>query len=209
MKIKWRGHASFIIEAGSKKIITDPFAEQYGYPLHPVSADIVTISHEHRDHNAVETIEGQPRIIRGAGLETMGEITIQGIASFHDKQQGQERGQNTIYKISAESIELVHLGDLGQMLSAEQVREIGKVDVLLLPVGGRYTIDAPEAVKTVNLLQPKIVIPMHYSTPHLTFELAPLEKFTANYDQIIKKPVLEISNSDLGADMKIIVLEYI
>ncbi|MDD3364375.1 MAG: MBL fold metallo-hydrolase [Syntrophomonas sp.] len=209
MKIKWRGHASFIIETRSKKIITDPFHEDYGYPLNPVPADIVTVSHEHRDHNAVETVAGQPRIIRGSGMVNMEGIIIKGIDSFHDMYQGRERGQNTIFKISADGINLVHLGDLGQLLSAGQVQEIGEVDILLLPIGGRYTIDAGEASQIVSLLQPRVVIPMHFGTPHLSFKLAPLEEFTARYDRIIKKPSLEFQTSDLGQEMKIIVLDYL
>jgi L-ascorbate metabolism protein UlaG (beta-lactamase superfamily) len=208
MKIKWRGHASFLIEAESKKIIIDPFNEEYGYPMNPVFADMVIVSHEHRDHNAVETVSGQPRIIRGPGKVNMEGIIIKGIDSFHDMHQGRERGQNTIFKISTEGIDLVHLGDLGQPLSAQQVQEIGKVDILLLPIGGRYTIDAGEASQIVSLLQPSVVIPMHFGTPHLSFELAPLEEFTAHYDRIIKKPMLEIKASDLGSEMKIIVLDY-
>ncbi|PKM78798.1 MAG: MBL fold metallo-hydrolase [Firmicutes bacterium HGW-Firmicutes-15] len=209
MKIKWRGHASFLIELGSKKIITDPFNESYGYPMNPVAADFVTVSHEHRDHNAVETVDGQPRIIRGSGMITMEGIIIKGIASFHDKHQGRERGQNTIFKISTEDINLVHLGDLGHVLSAGQVQEIGAVDILLLPIGGRYTIEAGEASQIVSLLQPRVVIPMHFGTPHLSFKLAPLEEFTARYDLIIKKPSLELQACDLGQEMKIIVLDYL
>lgn len=209
MKIKWRGHASFLIEAESKKIITDPFNESYGYPLNPVVADIVTVSHEHGDHNAVETVSGQPRIIRGSGIVTMEGIIIKGIASFHDMHEGRERGQNTIFKISTGGIDLVHLGDLGHVLSAQQVQEIGEVDILLLPIGGRYTIDAGEASQIVSLLQPRVVIPMHFGTPHLSFELAPLEEFTSRYDRIIKKPSLEFQASDLGTEMKIIVLDYL
>ena len=209
MKIRWRGHASFIIETGSRKIITDPFNATYGYPMNHVAADIVTVSHEHGDHNAVATVAGEPRIIRGSGTVELEGILIKGIDSFHDMQQGRERGPNTIFKISAEGIDLVHLGDLGQLLSAGQVQEIGNVDILLLPVGGRYTIDASEAYQTVSLLQPRVVIPMHFGTPHLSFKLAPLELFTARYDRIIKKPSLEIQADEFSPEMKIIVLDYL
>jgi L-ascorbate metabolism protein UlaG (beta-lactamase superfamily) len=208
MKIKWRGHASFLIEVENKKIITDPFSENYGYPLKPVVADIVTVSHEHGDHNAVETVAGQPRIIRGLGMVKIDGISIKGIASFHDMHHGRERGLNTIFKISAGGIDLVHLGDLGHVLSTGQAQEIGSVDILLLPVGGRYTINAGEASEIVSLLQPRVVIPMHFGTPHLSFELAPLEEFTARYDRIIKKSILECQANDLGQEMKIIVLDY-
>jgi L-ascorbate metabolism protein UlaG (beta-lactamase superfamily) len=209
VNIRWRGHASFIIETDGKSLVTDPFNEQLGYPLSPIVADIVTISHEHWDHNAVETISGQPQVCRGTGLTKLGNISIKGIASYHDNHQGRERGANTIFKISSEAINLVHLGDLGQLLSAQQVQEIGEVDILLLPVGGKFTINAEEAYQIVSLLQPKIVIPMHFATAHLSFVLAPLEEFATRYDQIIKKPSLEVHSTDLETDMKIIVLDYL
>jgi L-ascorbate metabolism protein UlaG (beta-lactamase superfamily) len=209
VKIRWRGHASFLIETDGKRIVTDPFNAELGYPLTPLEADLVTVSHEHWDHNAVETIGGQPQVIRGTGAFTAGGIDFKGIATFHDRHQGRERGPNTVFKISAEGLKLVHLGDLGEMLSAEQVQEIGAVDILLLPVGGRYTIDAVEAIQVVKLLQPQIVIPMHFATPHLSFALAPLEEFTAHYDKIIKKPCLEVHLPDLAQGLKIIVLDYI
>jgi L-ascorbate metabolism protein UlaG (beta-lactamase superfamily) len=209
MKIRWRGHASFIIETGFRKIITDPFNETYGYPVNHEVADFVTVSHEHGDHNATDTIAGKPRIIRGPEQLDIDGISFKGIASFHDMHQGRERGPNIIFKIMAEGIDLVHLGDLGQMLSTEQVQQIGNVDILLIPVGGRYTIDAGEAYQTVSLLQPKVVIPMHYGTPHLSFELAPLEKFTARYDRIIKKPSLDIQTDELSQEKRVVVLDYL
>ena len=209
MKIRWRGHSSFIIETGNKTIVMDPFNADYGYPMTPITADIVTVSHDRRDHNAGATIDGQPRVILGIGTVEMEGISITGIASFHDRNAGRERGLNTIFKISAEGLGLVHLGDLGQILSAQQVREIGTVDVLLVPVGGRYTIDAEEAVGIVQTLQPKIVIPMHFATPHLSFALAPVEKFISHYNTVIKKPYLEVNAGNLGLDQRIIILEYL
>jgi L-ascorbate metabolism protein UlaG (beta-lactamase superfamily) len=209
MRIWWRGHASFLVEIRGKKLVTDPFNAELGYQIKPVSADFVTVSHEHWDHNAVETVEGNPRIVRGnVTVESEG-ITIKGIASWHDKSEGRERGNNTIYKISAEGLDLVHLGDLGQVLSLQQIEEIGNVDILLLPVGGNFTIDAGDAFKIVTLLQPRIVIPMHFFTPHLSFTLAPVEEFTSLFDQVIKKPSLEVKSGDLGTDMRIIILDYL
>lgn len=209
MKIWWRGHASFIIEADGKRIVTDPFNAKLGYPLAPPKADIVTVSHEHWDHNAVEAVRGRPRIIRGAGTTVIDGITLEGIASHHDRKSGRERGTNTIFKLVTEGLRLVHLGDLGHPLTASQVEQIGPVDILMVPVGGIYTIDADDAVALVYELQPKVVIPMHFSTPHLTFSLEPLEKFTSAYDQIVKKPCLEIGLDDLGKQTRVIVLDYL
>jgi len=209
VNIRWRGHASFLIEAYGKKIVTDPFNAKLGYPLTPVAADIVTVSHEHWDHNAVETIEGNPLIIRGNDTVQTAGIIIKGIASWHDQHQGRERGANTIHKISAEGLDLVHLGDLGQVLSAQQVQQIGNVDILLLPVGGKFTVGAGDAALIVNLLRPKIVIPMHFGTPHLSFALAPVEEFISRFDKVIKKSFLQVQSGNLGNDMKIIVLDYL
>jgi len=209
MKIRWRGHASFVIQAAGKQIITDPFNSKLGYPLKPITADLVTVSHDHWDHNAVETISGSPRIIRGTGTHEIDGVTVKGIPCFHDQNQGRDRGMNTIFKITAEGITLVHLGDLGHPLTAGQIQDIGENDILCIPVGGIFTIDAAAAIKTVQALRPKIVIPMHFSTPHLSFELAPLEQFTTHFDHVIKKPALEVTAEDLGAEMKVIVLDYL
>ncbi len=209
MKIRWRGHASFLIETGGQRIVTDPFNAEVGYPMVPLEADIVTVSHEHWDHNAVESIGGDPLVIKGVGAREVEGIFLHGIDSCHDINQGRDRGANTIFKISAEGIHVVHLGDLGHPLSAEQVAEIGQVDILLVPVGGTFTIDSQGAVTVANLLQPRIVIPMHYATPHLSFELAPVEGFTSQYDLVVKKPYLEVQAADLGAEMRIVVLDYL
>ncbi len=209
MKIRWRGHASFVIQAAGKQIITDPFNAELGYPLKPIEADMVMVSHVHWDHNAVETISGSPRIIKGTGIHDIDGITVKGIGCFHDRNQGRDRGKNTIFKIAAEGINLVHLGDLGHLLTAGQIQDIGETDILCIPVGGKFTIDAADAVKTVQALKPKIVIPMHFSTPHLSFALAPLEQFTTHFDQVIKKPALEVTAEELGAEMRVIVLDYL
>ena len=142
MIIKWLGHASFFISSKGIDIITDPINEKSGYPLLPRSADIVTISHQHWDHNAAEGIAGPPRVFEGAGQHELDGVLISGINAYHDKNQGRDRGTNTIFKISAEGINVVHLGDLGHIPGPQQVEEIGPVDVLLIPVGGVYTVDA-------------------------------------------------------------------
>ncbi len=210
MIIKWLGHASFLISSKGINIITDPINEKSGYPVVPRSADIVTISHQHWDHNATEGISGMPRVFEGAGRHELDGVIISGINSFHDKNQGRDRGTNTIFKISAEGINVVHLGDLGHIPGSQQVEEIGLVDVLLIPVGGVYTVDAEEACEIVELLKPRLVIPMHYQTPHLSFTLAPVENFISRYDRVLKLPCLEIEASELiQEEPGIIVLDYL
>ncbi len=209
MKIWWRGHACFYIEAAGHKIVTDPYDVDLGYPLFRTRADIVTISHDHWDHNAVESVLGNPQVVEDTDIIEVAGVQIKGIASFHDAHGGRERGPNTIFRISAEGLALVHLGDLGHMLTERQIEEIGRVDVLLVPVGGIYTIDARQAVSVVSELQPKVVIPMHYNTLHLSFPLASVEEFTFHYDHIIKKPSLEIQAGQLAFPTRVIVLDYL
>lgn len=209
MKISWRGHASFIIEAEGRTIVTDPFNEKLGYPFVPQAADIVTVSHQHWDHNAAETITGRPHIITETDTTKVFGISVTGFRFWHDANEGRDRGSSTTYKISAEGLNVVHLGDLGHTLNSQQVAEIGKTDILLVPVGGRYTIDAGQAVKVIRDLQPKIAIPMHFGTPHLSFSLAPAEEFISYYDTVIKKPYLEVSHETLGDDLRVILLDYL
>jgi L-ascorbate metabolism protein UlaG (beta-lactamase superfamily) len=207
--IKWLGHASFLLESAGIKVLTDPFNAEIGYQPCKEKIDIVTISHEHWDHNAVDILVGSPRIIRETGLYTIDGINILGISSYHDKKQGQERGYNTIFKISSENLDILHLGDLGHVLTDRQLLEVGNVDILLVPVGGRYTVDADAAYEIVEQLQPQIIIPMHFLTADVSLkELAPVEAFTAKFPRIIKKPFLEISKQTLAPELRVIVLDY-
>ena len=209
MIIKWLGHASFLMESAGIKLLTDPFNVEIGYQLYKDKVDIVTVSHEHWDHNAVDILSGNPRVIRETGLSTIDGINILGISSFHDKKQGQERGNNIIFKISSENLDILHLGDLGHVLTDRQLMEVGNVDILLVPVGGRYTVDAEAAYEIVHLLQPSIIIPMHFLTPDVSLkELAPVEAFTAKFPRVIKKPFLEIRKEALTPEAKVIVLDY-
>ncbi|HEX3010533.1 MAG TPA: MBL fold metallo-hydrolase [Syntrophomonadaceae bacterium] len=208
MKIKWLGHACFYIETGYTKVVTDPFDKKVGYPMTAPEANLVTVSHQHWDHCAVDTVGGSPDIIKEAGIYQYHDITVKGIPSFHDPNSGNDRGPNIIFSLQTEGINLVHLGDLGHIPDQAQVKAIGSVDILLIPVGGKFTIDAREAFTTVEMLNPRIVIPMHYKTPHLTFELAPVEVFTSQFNLVVKKPFLELEGQDLKSGTKVIVLDY-
>lgn len=208
MKIEWRGHACFVVKCAGKVIVMDPFDESYGYAPIRDAADLVTVSHDHHDHNASHLLSGSPPVIKQAGETHFGEITIQGIRVFHDKKNGALRGPNIIFKISAEGINLVHLGDLGHVLSKEHIGLLGRVDVLLLPVGGNYTIDAGDAFEVYQQLHPAVVIPMHYKTPACTLPIAPVEAFISKFDRVIKKPFLEIDKKDLPGEKRVVVLDY-
>lgn len=208
MRIYWLGHASFLIETAQNKVITDPVNEKVGYPIYNQAVDIATISHEHWDHNAVEVLKGEPCIIKQAGEYEVSGIRIQGFQSWHDKVQGCERGANIMFKISAEGVDILHLGDLGHLLPSETLEIIGNVDILLIPVGGRFTVDALEAWELTREIDPAIVIPMHFSTPLLSFELAPVEAFTQYFDTVIKKNYLEVIPEDLNSRQRLIILDY-
>ena len=182
MKISWFGQACFQITAQPAKdtqanIVIDPFGE-IGLKMPSLEADVLLMSHGHEDHSNIKAVKGDPFTIEDAGEYEIKGVFIKGIRSFHDDKEGKERGTNTIYTIDTEGIRLCHLGDLGQsQLTDAQVEDIGTVDVLMIPVGGEYTIDGAQATKIIGQLEPKIVIPMHYELPKLKFKLESVDKF--------------------------------
>ena len=180
MQIIWKGHSCFQIQAKNQAvtIVTDPYDESIGLKLSKMEADILLVSHSHPDHNNVKAVSGGPFLISGPGEYDVKDVYIQGIPSYHDEKAGEERGNNTIYTIEVEGMRLCHLGDLGQKeLTPEQVEKIGTVDILMIPVGGVYTISAKEAVKVMSQIEPCLTIPMHYMIPKLKIKLDGVDKF--------------------------------
>jgi len=178
MEISWLGHSSFLIKtANGKKILTDPFDDSVGYNLYTDNVDIVTISHQHFDHNYTEKLQGNPAVIDKTGNFTVDGINIIGLPSFHDKMKGAKRGENNIYVIEVDGYRICHLGDLGHLLSKEDIDKVGYIDVLFIPVGGNFTIDGKEAAETSKAMNSHIVIPMHYKTSMLSFPLDGVEPF--------------------------------
>lgn len=176
MQIQWFGQSCFKIQTkninGEITIITDPYGENFGLKLPKLQADIVTISHEHDDHNNAKVIGGDPLIINTAGeYETKG-VFIFGMPAHHDNKEGQERGNITIFKINTEDITIAHLGDLGHELNNDILERLGNIDILLLPIGGTYTINSKLASKIISVIEPRIVIPMHYHIPGLQLDIA-------------------------------------
>lgn len=173
MKLTYFGHATFLLESEGTAILIDPFNEQVGYPFPNVSPAAVVVSHDHFDHSYIQMAKGSPRIIRGLKAggkdwesveERVGPFTLSTVRTYHDASQGSERGRNAMFKFDAEGLRIVHAGDLGHPLSDEQVKAAGRVDVLMIPVGGFYTIGPKEAETVVGQLKPRVVIPMHYKT---------------------------------------------
>ena len=183
MRITWYGHSCFklVVKAsnGDKiTIITDPFNKEIGLTPPRSAADIVLVTHDHYDHNNIKTFSNEPFVIDGPGEYDVKGVFIKGIYSFHDNKKGEERGVNTIYVIEAEDMKICHMGDFGENeLSSSQLEKIGGVDILMVPVGGVYTINGSEAVKIINQIEPSIVIPMHYKIPNLNIKLNPVDKF--------------------------------
>jgi L-ascorbate metabolism protein UlaG (beta-lactamase superfamily) len=210
MDITWLGHSCFKIKGSHATVITDPYSPDLGYKLGKPSARIVTVSHQHPGHSYVQGIGGQPKVVNRPGEYEISGVLIIGIATFHDGERGKKRGKNTVYLMEIDEISVCHLGDLGHVLSAEQVEEIDNVDVLLLPVGGVSTINAPMAAEVVRQLEPKAVIPMHYKTPALGLELEPVDRFLKEIGakQVEPLPKLSLTKSNLPPTTQVFLLDY-
>jgi L-ascorbate metabolism protein UlaG (beta-lactamase superfamily) len=194
MKLKWLGHSCFLITSETGlRIITDPYPQGSGLNYSPINeaADIVTVSHDHFDHNNISSVPGKPEVITGNGVKNVKGIQFKGIATHHDESQGKERGTNTIFCFSVDGIKLCHLGDLGHRLSKEQIAEIGALDILFIPIGGVFTIDAKMASTVSDDLKPKVVIPMHCKTHKCDWPLNTIEDFLAG-----KKNVKKLNSSE-------------
>ena len=202
------GHSCFRIKGSQAAVITDPFPPDLGYSLGKPDANIVTLSHQHPSHSYVQGIGGEPRTIQGPGEYEISGVLIIGVATFHDAEGGKKRGKNTAYLMEIDGISVCHLGDLGHVLTAEKVEEIGDVDVLLLPVGGASTIDAAMAAEVIRQLEPKAVVPMHYKTPFISRELDPVEKFLKEMgmEQIDSRPKLSLSRTNLPVSTQVFLL---
>ena len=209
MQISWFGHSCFRLEAKEGSILIDPFSKEIGLKPPKIKDDIVLVTHEHYDHNNVADANSEAFVIRNPGEYEKSGIQIQGIPSWHDNTNGSERGPNTIYVMTAEEITLCHLGDLGQeKLTDQQVEAIGDVDVLMIPVGGNYTIGPKEAVEVISQIGPKIVMAMHYKITGLTVEIDSAEKFVKELGLTPEKlDKLKIQKKTLPAEeMKLIML---
>ncbi len=212
MKVKWLGHACFLItsEAGLK-IITDPYIEGSGIKYSPVneSADIVTVSHDHFDHNNVSAVKGNPEVVKGSGTKTVKGVQFKGVPTYHDESKGSQRGNNIVFCFTMDGVKICHLGDLGHSLSKQEITEIGNVDVLLVPVGGFFTIDSKVATQVCESLRPKVIIPMHFKTSKLDFPIAQVDDFLAGKPNVKKLNTneVEFKASGLPTTSEIIVLQ--
>lgn len=217
MTLTYHGHSCFKLKGKRGTVVTDPYDAYVGFQLPNLSADIVTVSHDHPDHNAASKISGtarrsKPFVIDAAGEYEIGGISVFGVQSYHDDSQGAERGRNSIFTILIDDVRVCHLGDLGHELSAETIDSIGEIDVLLVPVGGVFSLDPAKAIKVIRALEPSIVVPMHYKTSmhkeDLFGELKTVDDFVKEYGVEVQ-PVekLEVDELSLPEETSVVVLQ--
>jgi L-ascorbate metabolism protein UlaG (beta-lactamase superfamily) len=213
MLLTWMGHSCFKLQdktgPDGVTVVTDPFDKKIGLKPPSFEANVVTISHDHYDHSNAKALRGQPFIIKNAGEYDIKGVAVQGIEAYHDEKKGGERGLNIIYRIEIDDISVSHLGDLGHALDNKQIEALAGTDILLIPVGGKYTLDAKQAVEVVNQIEPRMIIPMHYKTPGLKVDISGVDKFIK---EIGLKPTeeekLKISKKDLPQeDMELVVMK--
>ncbi len=198
MKLKWWGHASFLITTDSAvKIITDPYNEELPYKKIDDEADLVTVSHDHYDHNAVDILPGEFKTIKHTGIDEYNEIKVQGIVSFHDDAGGSKRGENIIYIIDTGKYRICHFGDLGHNLQEEQRKKLTNIDIVLIPVGGYFTIDASQAYEIVQELKPGIIVPMHFKTDILDF---PIDEVNTFLDMFEDEEIKRVNGAEIEID---------
>ena len=216
MKIKWYGHAAFLITSDQGvTIITDPYESgayggQLSYGKIKDQADIALTSHDHADHNDTKSLPGSPQIIKGSGSKTAKGISFKGVSTFHDPSKGSERGANTIFTFTVDGMKVCHLGDLGHILSEKELGEIGPVDILFIPVGGYFTIDSKEATRVAEQIQPKVLIPMHFKTEKCGFPIGPVDDFLKAKPALNRPKSSEVTfdKTSLPQKMEIVVLEH-
>lgn len=214
MTIKYLGHASFFIKTKDARVVTDPYDSGIGMKFPKVEAEIVTVSHSHSDHSKVGEVGGNPQVFNWPGeYEKMG-VRIFGHKSYHDKEKGAQRGENILFKIESEGISVLHCGDMGVIPDDKLTDEIGDVDILLVPVGGYYTIDAGEAIELAKHLEPSIIIPMHFNHSKLDQkvfkDVAPLDDFLKKYEGPKSAPEdqLVVKKEELAEEPRLVVLNF-
>jgi L-ascorbate metabolism protein UlaG (beta-lactamase superfamily) len=215
MKIKWLGHACFLLTASDgTKIITDPYDNSIGYPPLEAEADAVAMSHDHFDHNYLAAVKNASEVFSKPGEYYFRSINIRGLASYHDEVMGKKRGNNVIFLFRIDGLTICHCGDLGHIPEKDVLEEMGKADILLIPVGGTFTVDAATAAGLVKKLKPVLTIPMHYKNNYLNFSIDGVDKFLKAMDAAGKKSVMtgkqeiEVTKQNIKEYPEICVLEF-
>ena len=210
MEIMWYGQSCFRLRDKLATVVTDPYDKSIGYVLPRVRADIVTVSHDHPDHNYVKGVKGEPKVIDGPGEYEVRGVFITGIPTYHDRRKGASRGRNTVFLFDFEGLTVCHLGDLGHVPTQSQVEALSDIDILLIPVGSVSTINAAQAAEVISLLEPRVVIPMHYKTKSVKVRLDSVSKFLKEMglSQLATHESLKVTKSALPEETQVVLLDY-
>lgn len=205
MKIQWLGHSSFrIVDSEGTSIVTDPYHSYVGYSMPNVACDAVTISHNHDDHNYVKAVKGSPVIFDKKGEFKISNIKIKNTYAYHDNEKGEKRGKVLVFKIKIDGISVCHFGDIGEDCNSSLIDLLVPINILFIPVGGIYTIDAVQAKKYIEKIKPNIVIPMHFKSKNCVFDIANLEQFLVlfNKDEVVylNSDVVEFTRNDFNCE---------
>jgi L-ascorbate metabolism protein UlaG (beta-lactamase superfamily) len=207
--VTWLGHGCFRLRGRAAAVVTDPYPPTIGLKLSRMDAEVVTVSHEHENHNYTQVVRDGAYEIHGPGEYEVAGVSVIGVPAFHDSERGVKHGRNTIYLIEIDDVTICHLGDLGHKLDDAEAETIASPDVLLVPVGGRTVISAAEAAEVVRQLEPRYVIPMHYAIPGLKVELDPIDRFLKEMGVTATEPQpkLAVQKSSGEFETKVVVLE--
>ena len=209
MKLKYFGHSCFSLRfENGPVLVTDPFDESVGYPLCTERCDAALVSHDHFDHNHTQSLTGSFETVSAAGDYSICGARVRAMESFHDEKCGALRGKNLLFRVECEGLSIAHLGDLGHMPDARQQTFLSGLDLLLLPIGGTYTIDTPEAVALLRLLQPKRAVAMHYRTEACGFNIRSCEDFSGDTNAVRMPREIEITRETLMRLPEVMILDY-
>lgn len=208
MDVTWLGHGCFRLRGRGAAVVTDPYPPAIGLRLPRLDADLVTVSHEHENHNYTQVVRDAYEI-RGPGEYEVAGISVIGVPTFHDSEKGARKGRNTVYLIEIDDVRVCHLGDLGHRLDDSEAETISSPDVLLVPVGGRNAMNAAQAAEVVRQLEPRYVVPMHYAISGLKKELDPIDRFLKEMGVTASEPQpkLSVQKSAGEYETKVVVLE--
>ncbi len=208
MDVTWLGHGCFRLRGRGAAVVTDPYPPSIGLKLQRLDADLVTVSHEHENHNYTQAVR-EAYEIHGPGEYEVAGVSVIGVPTFHDSEKGQKHGRNTVYLIEIDDVRVCHLGDLGHKLDDAEAEAVSSPDVLLVPVGGHTSINAAEAAEVVRQLEPRFVVPMHYAIPGLKLQLDTIDRFLKEMGVAASEPQAKFSvqKSSGEYETKVVVLE--
>jgi L-ascorbate metabolism protein UlaG (beta-lactamase superfamily) len=209
LDVTWLGHGCFRLRGKTAAVVTDPYPPSLGPRLSRLEADVLTVSHGHENHSYTKIVRSEAFLIDGPGEYEIAGVTVLGLPSYHDGNNGAEHGRNTIFAIVIDDVRICHLGDLGHSLADDDLEAIGTLDVLLAPVGGRHCLSAAQAAEVVRQLEPRVVVPMHYALPAVKADLEPLDRFLKEMGvaQAEAQPKLSIGAGSGDVETRVVVLE--